>query len=631
MANNIDEKRRELMQLMLNAMAVNSDEAEGTQVANIDDMHGCNTDYIDYDEPKLTPQQIADLLHFSDFGVGAVPSKGGAPNNLAPDDKDKRAPSTNAAGLSGDKAADADRDPNKPRDEKWPYTGYPGDGAFDYADIKIPDDVQLDDIVDAIINDDTIGPTRAIIEFAQPCIRDNKGVDFEFVVKPGDELDENTIIAFATINGKKKPIRSIFGKGRVMSVDTDEGPAFKHLYDGYGANRHIIIENYVISGGAPEVNTEAIEKIQNEFKDEASFQDLITNNLCESVLPWILQRRNNNPLFPGWANGRQIFEEYMDYVNDIREQYQRDMKNLASADNVKKTNGNIKKMDALSDAIIARRRKYGEDIIYAYREYKKSLDVCKFDPTLTDCKYLAYVKAIDGFQSTSTRVGRTNYFNYYVALQSMLDTYQDNKYVDEYRLILQEIIEERIYREGYNLSEIKKEFNSLFFQIIGFVPGGADAFHELDKAMNKLDEEPKISDVAGWIGQHVKRQDEFTQFSIKQLANIYMFVRNYTAYNPSDFNKDGKRIVSRVDARNRKERKTKSKHKDNMDLLKLVEKENNRLEEFWKRMIAHFESTSIQTCIDKVSEFIDNVNAYAEWPQPSQITYNDEYYDLYLF
>ena len=55
-----------------------------------------------------------------------------------------------------------------------------------YDNIKIPDDVEFDDIVNAIINDDSVGPTRAIVEFAQPCIRDEKGVDFKFLVKPGE-------------------------------------------------------------------------------------------------------------------------------------------------------------------------------------------------------------------------------------------------------------------------------------------------------------------------------------------------------------------------------------------------------------------------------------------------------------
>ena len=50
----IEDKKKELMKLMMQSLTVTSDEAEGTQVTNIDDIHGCNTDYIDYEEPKLT-------------------------------------------------------------------------------------------------------------------------------------------------------------------------------------------------------------------------------------------------------------------------------------------------------------------------------------------------------------------------------------------------------------------------------------------------------------------------------------------------------------------------------------------------------------------------------------------------
>ena len=101
-------------------------------------------------------------------------SAAGAPTDgsATPAGDDRNAPGTNSNPLSGDKS-------KEPSDEEHPQnTGY--------DNIKIPDDVELDDIVNAIINDDSVGPTRAIVEFAQPCIRDEKGVDFKFLVKPGE-------------------------------------------------------------------------------------------------------------------------------------------------------------------------------------------------------------------------------------------------------------------------------------------------------------------------------------------------------------------------------------------------------------------------------------------------------------
>jgi hypothetical protein len=210
------------------------------------------------------------MLHLNDFSpirdresdnlsdnLSDYPGKGqqvhtdpasGAPTDgsATPNADDRNAPGTNSNPLSGDRS-------KEPSEEESDNTGYDNTG---YDNIKIPDDVELDDIVNAIINDDSVGPTRAIIEFAQPCIRDEKGVDFKFLVEPGQQVNENTIIAQATIDGKNKFVRSIFGKGRVVA--TDDGSDFKRLYKGYGANRHIIIDNYAISGGAPEIDTESI-------------------------------------------------------------------------------------------------------------------------------------------------------------------------------------------------------------------------------------------------------------------------------------------------------------------------------------------------------------------------------------
>ena len=66
-------------------------------------------------------------------------------------------------------------------------------------------------------------------------------------------------------------------------------------------------------------------------------------------------------------------------------------------------------------------------------------------------------------------------------------------------------------------------------------------------------------------------------------------------------------------------------------IFDLVKEENEKLEEFWSEVLAKYSGMSVQDCIDKTTEFIDKANAYAAWPSSTQIKYNDEYYDLYLF
>ena len=612
----IEDKKKELMKLMMQSLTVTSDEAEGTQVTNIDDIHGCNTDYIDYEEPKLTAAQIASMLHLNDFSPvrenqSEYPGNGpqvpkdtanGAPSDgsATPGGDDRNAPGTNSNPLSGDKSEKASEN-----------TGY--------DNIKIPDDAELDDIVNKIINDDSVGPSRAIVEFAQPCIRDEKGVDFKFLVKPGEQINENTIIAQATIDGKNKFVRSIFGKGQVVA--TDDGTDFKRLYKGYGANRHIIIDNYVISGGAPEIDTESIEKIQDIYKEEACLHDLIINNLCESVLPRILLKRYDNliPFMPPRDNGREIFTDYMDYVNDIRERYQRDMRRMATEDAVKETNGNVKKMDALAWRIINRRKQFVDDRVYAYSEYKKTLPPCEYDLEYSDCQYLACVHSISqGQQDTTLKFGDESYFNYYMVLLAQLNSDMSNEYTDKYRTILEDIIRKRMIVESYKLDTITKEFNELYRKIVS----GRywNWFDRLDKAMNETGEEVEYSDISAWIGQTLSnRQDEYTQMQIRMLANMYMFARSYREWTNKMREQQGKSFDNYI--------KEVSKTK----IFDLVKEENEKLEEFWSGALAKYLGMSVQDCIDKTTEFIDKANAYAAWPSSTKIKYNDEYYDLYLF
>jgi predicted DNA-binding protein (UPF0278 family) len=91
------------------------------------------------------------------------------------------------------------------------------------------------------------------------------------------------------------------------------------------------------------------------------------------------------PFMPPRDNGREIFSDYMDYVNDIRERYQRDMRRMATEDAVRETNGNVKKMDALAWRIINRRKQFVEELVYAYSEYKKTLPPCEYDLEYSDC------------------------------------------------------------------------------------------------------------------------------------------------------------------------------------------------------------------------------------------------------
>ena len=589
------------MRLIMNDLTVNSDEMEGTQTISLDSIHGCSTDYIEYTEPSMTLDEISEMLHLKDKNTGEGDDGTG-------DKSIKGKPYT------GDNGDDKDRTPKIP---DW----------SDFGDIDVPKDKTYDDIASDIINDDKIGSVNAIIEFAQPSIRDERGVDYSISVKPGQSVRPETIIGSAIINNEKKAIRSIFGSGTVWG--TPDGKQFKHLYESAGANRHIVIRNCTIAGEAPELTPELIENIQHEFSQEAELFDLITNNICESVLPWILGRRYTQWIFmaPGVRlerkNGREIFREYMDYVNDIRERYANDIKEMNSEDTIRSLNGNRRKIDALGYRILERRKRYAEEIITAYLEYKETLDKVEYDPAFEDCRYLAYVHEI-GYHTneTSTRVGDLDYFNYYTALLSMLSTYTDNKYVKRYNEILKEIIEERIAAEGYSPDVIRGEFNELYKKIIDFrVKNG---FQRIDAEMNTIASEGRDIDpqtVASWITQHLAvKKDEYTDMSIRQLANMYIFIRNYKAFN-------GVPGMRRVQLES---------HNDEIDeaslmIYNLTMKENEKLMEFWDEVLGVWANTSIFSSIEKTTTEMKKINNFAEWPLPSELIIDGQTFHHYLF
>ena len=571
-----------------------SDEAEGQQTVDLSKINACSPDWIDAPDPDMSPDDIARLLHLNDVaGHPASPKKSNIlrTGDESPITGDLDAIALPAEGdlagekgeikvyenISGQRGDVRFNKPLKKEDGKWVYddevakvkapaiidiiindvvkktiilnlpdTSGLGDGypsADDWNNLNIPEDVNVDDIVNAIVNDNETPELQnhAIVEFATPCMRDDKGCDFKLFIKPGQQLNENTIIGTVTLDGKQKKIRSIFSKGTVLA-DDELKTKFKRVYNTAGCDRHFIIENYTICGNATDINTEELDRVKDKFRREADLFQLITDNICESVLPFILLRRYTawRYMAPGvkWErpNGRELFSEYMEHVNHIRERYQDDLMHMGSVDNIRATNGNLRKMKALGDEIIERRKRFCREIIEAYEEYKQTIDLCEYDPDYGDCKYLAHVHPVDmGMEDTSTKIGDTDYFNYYLALIAKLDLTTENQYAKKYYEILKKIIEERISREKYRIEDIQDEFNELYRKIVD--RHCHDGFQRLDSVMNGLDDEPTSGDVMGWLAQHInhKQKNEYTDYSLKQMANMYMFVRGYVKYDGSNY------------------------------------------------------------------------------------------------
>lgn len=229
-----EEQRKYLEKLIEEQLTVLSDESEGTQAVSMDFINACSPDYIEMEEPEMTMAEIMHMMHMDDpdiFPDQAARSgnddgrqKPGDSTlgendeydnngNKKPDyDEDEHQKESDSGSSDDDKGGRIPSSDNK-EDYGEPDNGWPGadQSIIDKGrkpkfpdDFKYPEGTDLDRVVDAIINDDEVGSINAIIEFARPSIRDEKGVDYTLNVKPGQEINIDTIIATAHIDGKEK-------------------------------------------------------------------------------------------------------------------------------------------------------------------------------------------------------------------------------------------------------------------------------------------------------------------------------------------------------------------------------------------------------------------------------------------
>ena len=218
------EEKYYLDSLITNALTVNIDEAEGQQVINLEALNLCAVDYAKSDVTADTDASIDE----NDFLKSIY------------EDEDLMKLITTS-----------------------------------------PD--ELPNILKDIDTDD-----RVIIEFAGATVKDPKPVTYSISVKPGETINDDTIIGQVEQEGKLKTIKSIFSKGTVSSIN--DGEDYFRLYPS-NCDRHIVLENTLFGSGNDFNISDNIMEINQKFQDEGLLYALITNNMCYSLLPYVLSHR----------------------------------------------------------------------------------------------------------------------------------------------------------------------------------------------------------------------------------------------------------------------------------------------------------------------------------------------------
>lgn len=402
--------------------------------------------------------------------------------------------------------------------------------------------------------------TRVIIEFSDATVKDPTPVEYTLNIKPGDTIDNNTIIGSVKQDGKMKPLKSIFEKGRVMS--SNNGEDYFRLYPSK-CNRHIVLENTLLGMNEDFNVVEDISAVNEEFQKEGYLYALITNNLCQSLLPCVLARRYRGTYTrkntvsgryqqnSGWyldssdisydnldisiisASKKEGFKNNKKYdtslftfdiVNDKlntgvtifdtsiimnlnesqdefgssiiaedvtksdmkswrkrakkkrkRKKVKREIKDKAyrQTNRIKTASNPYEAIQKESKRLLDAREKYVNDIIKIYKSLD-TLPLCKYDKNYTDCKFLINehidsdvyknVKQYDDDFSYIPIGDADSYQNYYYSLLTNINLLPGtfDKYSQEFYNLITDIINKRVIVEQRKDSDLMLDFMNLF-------------------------------------------------------------------------------------------------------------------------------------------------------------------------
>lgn len=132
-----------------------------------------------------------------------------------------------------------------------------------------------------------------------------------------------------------------------------------------------------------------------------------------------------------------------------------------------------------------------------------------------------------------------------------------------------------------------------------------------------------VSNVTAWINNHTnaKQVNDNTAYTIKQLANIFMFLKTYKKYELSEADLNAYKPSAA----------TKEEDKEH-PMFTLIKEENKILEEFWTKVLTEYaQLPSVPELIQECKTIGDKIIQYAEWPTKSYVTLDGYTYEHFLF
>jgi len=406
----------------------------------------------------------------------------------------------------------------------------------------------------------------------------------------------------------------------------------------------------------------------NKMADSDVVFNLMMNNMVKSMVPVVLananrpeERDDNGNIVLISTVDTQFGYVTKDYDETIQA-FAEQISDMSSADNVK---GNISDLSGLGDQIIS----FKNNQMYAYikDKYNELLNAkYRGNSNYSDCKNLATDCDYVG------NIGDGDYNNYYMQLIANIDLNIDNKYVKDYYNLIKGIIDNRISKEEIDVQELKNQFNTLFNQHLYRTN---DAYNEIDgkitdptfksvkalirsmalqnimytsaktekyndtqtykEAFKELEEThadaEKYDALYDKLERHIynKEDYDYTKYDgpIKQLSNIYLTIKNAVKVTKNVSTPADKKL-SKITKLNKiaKPEDISGKYKS------LIIVESNKIKNFWNDLINKYENElSFDATKKELTEYINDIGQYAEWPQGFDMTIGSDVYKLYTF
>jgi len=165
---------------------------------------------------------------------------------------------------------------------------------------------------------------KVIIEFGNEYTNGEK-VEYVLNVKPGEFINDKTILAYIKQDGKMKPIRSIFSEGYVKETENHD---YYHVYPS-ACRDHIILMD--VSGGVGmDFDSMDVSIYSKRMSGNGELYSFIMNNAVYSLLPNLIS--NSTPLLVGFVGSR--FNSQIENYNNKIAEFSNSFETISSSDNI---------------------------------------------------------------------------------------------------------------------------------------------------------------------------------------------------------------------------------------------------------------------------------------------------------